>query len=160
MAPELHPDLADLAPLVGTWAGSGRGDYPTIEAFHYTEEIIFGHTGKPFLSYVQRTKRAGDHPDAGLPLHTETGYLRPAGPGRVELIVAQPTGVVEVHEGTFVGGVMDLVGKAVATTSTAKDVSGVERRFRLSGDELTYELWMTAVGQPHTWHLSATLHRR
>lgn len=29
----------------------------------------------------------------GRPLHVETGYLRPA--GRVELVVVQPTGIVE-----------------------------------------------------------------
>ena len=96
---ELHPAVAHLAPLLGTWRGAGRGDYPTIEAFEYTEEVTIGHAGKPFLAYGQRTKGAD-----GSPLHAEHGYWRPAGERGLELLIVHPSGIAEV-----------LVGKVTET---------------------------------------------
>ncbi len=157
--PALHPELDALGILVGTWRGTGRGDYPTIEPFEYDEEIVIGHVGKPFLSYRQTTRRAGDHPDAGEGLHTETGYFRAAGPGRAELVIAQPSGIVEIQEGTIEGGAIRLSGTTVATTSTAKEVRTVERRIDVAGATMTYELWMGAVGRSHQFHLVAELVR-
>ncbi|HEX9854544.1 MAG TPA: FABP family protein [Acidimicrobiia bacterium] len=157
---DLHEGLAHLAFLVGTWRGSGVGVYPTIETFEYREEVVIGHIGKPFLTYAQRTTRAGSHPEAGVRLHSETGYIRPAGATGVELVVAQPTGIVEIHEGRLSGTTLEIEPRLVATTATAVAVSRVERRVVVSDDEMRYELWMEAVGQPHQIHLEATLTRR
>ncbi|MFV0257897.1 MAG: FABP family protein [Acidimicrobiales bacterium] len=151
-----HPALSPLAFLLGTWRGQGEGEYPTIEPFQYTEELVFGHAGKPFLAYRQATRRIGG--DEG-PLHAEVGYVRPVGDAAAELVLAQPTGVVEVHQGVIDDTAVTFRSSVVATTPTAKAVSEVERWFRRGGDELHYRLAMAAVGQPLTHHLEGRLRR-
>lgn len=157
--PELHPAVAILAPLLGTWAGRGSGDYPTIDDFGYLEEVTFGHVGKPFLSYTQRTRS-----EDGAPLHAESGYLRVPTVGRAELVLAQPSGVTEIDEGAVSDDagalVLELTSTVVGLTSTAKEVLSVARSIRVEGDELSYTLRMGAMGQPLQHHLTATLRRQ
>jgi glutaredoxin len=157
--PALHPDLAVLAPLLGEWSGPGHGSYPSIEDFDYIETLHLGHAGKPFLTYAQRTVHASD----GRALHVETGYLRPAGAGRVELVVSQPTGIVEVHEGSLdmTGDTLEirLGSRFVGLTSSAKEVTYVERALGLDRDVLHTTLAMAAVGNPLTHHLASELRR-
>ena len=159
MALELHPDLTVLAPLLGTWQGPGEGEYPTIDSFGYLESVTFGHVGKPFLSYQQKTRDSV----TGLPMHAETGYWRVPSRGRLEIVLAQPTGFAEVYEGTIAAVndalIMDVKSTSIGSTTSAKDVSRTERTFELEGDELRYTFRMAAVGQPLQHHLSATLHR-
>lgn len=142
-----------LEPLLGTWRGSGSGGYPTIEDFSYTEELIFGHVGKPFVAMTQRSRHAAD----GEPLHAEAGYLRALGDvGAVELVVAQPSGIVEVHTGTVAsapdGLVLELNSVRVATTPAAKPVTAVCRRLEVSGPKMVSELWMAAMGETDLVH--------
>lgn len=157
---DLHPDVAALAPLVGVWAGQGSGFYPTIAPFEYLEEVTFGHVGKPFLTYVQRTKATDD----GRPLHGETGYLRVPSAGRVELVLAHPTGVTEIEEGraSVYGDTigMELVATTIGRTASAKEVTALSRSISVDGNVLTYTVHMGAVGRPLQQHLTATLHRK
>ena len=151
-----HPALTPLLGLVGTWRGRGHGEYPTIEPFDYLEEITLAPgPGKPFFAYTQRTRDAHDD----QPLHAETGYWRPVGDGAVELVIAQPTGIVERLAGSWDGSVADLSDDDVAITPTAKSVTRTHRRFELDGDVLRYTMAMAAVGRPLTHHLSAELRR-
>jgi hypothetical protein len=155
----VHPDLGALTGLIGTWAGGGEGSYPTIEPFSYREEVVFGHVGKPFVAYRQATVNLA----TGQPAHAEAGYLRAVAPGRVELVLVHPTGIVELAEGDVAaqpdGLSLHLVTTAVPRTATAKEVTSVERRIAVVGDTLRYEVAMGAVGQPHQHHLSAELKR-
>ncbi len=159
VAPELHPDCIDLAPLLGTWKGSGDGHYPTIESFEYREELTFSHVGKPFLAMNQRTSDAS----TGQPLHAEAGYLRAVGDGIVELVVAQPSGIVEINiaevEPSEGGLTLDFRSDRVETAPAAKSVTEVRRRFSVDADEMIVEMWMAAVGEPMQHHLRSRLER-
>lgn len=156
---DLHPGVAALAPLLGTWTGNGTGAYPTIAPFAYTEEVTIGHTGKPFLAYTQRTRS-----EDGQPLHVESGYLRMPSAHRVELILAHPIGITEIDEGTFSEQdgrlLIDVHSTTIGLTASAKDVMALRRSITVSGDELHYTVLMAAVGHPLVHHLTATLHRQ
>lgn len=169
----LHPLLEPFSGLLGTWSGRGHGTYPTIKPFEYAETTTFTHSGKPFLSYIQRTS----DPVTGIPMHTEMGYWRVVGEGRIELVISQAFGAAEICEGSFTIGepgldksaptsaapgrtnalAINAASTSFVPTSTAKEVTAVERDYLISGKELRYDLRMAAVGVPMTHHLSAVL---
>jgi hypothetical protein len=151
----VHADLERLAFLLGTWRGEGHGDYPSIDAFDYGEEMVFDHVGDAFLLYSQRSWLL----DADrTPLHFERGFLRPAS-DRVELTLAHPLGLTEVAEGTCVGAEIDLRSTQMGRTSTGDAVTGIARRLRVEGDTLSYTLDMEMEGVPMTFHTAAALRR-
>jgi hypothetical protein len=150
--------VADSHPwdaLAATWRGAGRGEYPTIVDFAYTEELVVTPVpGRPVAHWRSVTRDAA----TGEPRHAESGFLRVAGAG-VELVVAHSFGIVEAASGSFDGEVLVLRTSGVLGTASAKQVDDVERRYVLDGDELRYEIAMAAVGTPMTHHLRATLDR-
>ncbi len=155
IAADLQPVLKPVAFLLGTWRGEGAGDYPTIQPFRYREEVRFSHTGKAFLVYTQRTEALDD----GRPLHSEAGYLRSVGDGRLELVIAQPTGFAEVELGTVNGTLIEFESTQVLRTPTAKPVTAITRRIWLEDEQLRYELRMAVGGAALTHHLLAALAR-
>jgi len=93
----------------------------------------------------------------GEPLHFERGTLRPVGAGRVDLALAHPIGVAEVAEGTVEGTTVTLRSTAIVRTATGSPVTEIERRYRLEGNALSYELDMAMEGVARTFHVRATL---
>ncbi|KAK9275303.1 hypothetical protein L1049_022565 [Liquidambar formosana] len=94
----VHPAVAPLSYLLGTWRGQGEGGFPTINSFNYAEELNFSHSGnKPVIAYSQKTWKL----DSGEPMHAESGYWRPKPDGTIEVVIAQSTGLVEVQKGTY-----------------------------------------------------------
>jgi len=153
--PALHPDCAALAFLLGRWEGTGRGLWTAETPFRYREEVVIDHAGKPFLRYAQRTWAEDD----GRPMHSEVGYFRPVGGSRVELLLVQPTGVAEIHEGRIKGWTLELEAVLVGVTPTAKRVTDVNRNIWVEHDVLNYRLLLGMNGEPLSDHLAGTLRR-
>lgn len=157
-APEMHPDLAPLAFLLGCWEGAGVGGYPTIESFRFGQELTFSHAGKPFLAYSSRTWLLDEQGNTVRPLAMESGFWRPRPGGAVEVLLAHPTGVAEIYYGEVEGTRVELRTDIVARTTTAKEVTAGHRLYGIvAGGDLAYAFDLAAVGQPLQPHLSAQL---
>ena len=155
MDPTLHPDVEPIAFLLGAWRGEGHGDWPTSGPFRYGEEMTFEHEGKAFLLYSQRSWGAEER----TPLHFERGFFRLAGPGRVEVVLAHPLGIVEVAEGPLSGTAIEVASSTIALTATGSPVTELRRRMEVQGDVLRYELHMAMRDVPLTRHLTGELRR-
>ncbi len=156
---DLHPDLMPVAFLLGHWQGNGRGDYPTIDAFQFGQEVGFTHDGRPFLHYFSRTWLIDDRGGEVRPLALETGFLRPQQDGGVELMLAHQGGFVEIYYGKVDGAKIELGTDAVVRTRTAKEYVGGHRLYGLVDGELLWTFDMAAVGQPMQSHIWARLRR-
>jgi hypothetical protein len=154
-----HPSLSPLLFLLGRWEGAGVGGYPAIESFHFGQEVTFSHNGKPYLIYTSRTWRLEEDGAIGAPLATETGYWRPQPDGKLEVLLAHPTGFVEVYLGEISGTRIDLATDAVVRTESAKEYTAGRRLYGLIGADLGWAYDMAAVGQPLQSHISAQLKR-
>jgi hypothetical protein len=161
--PEEHPDLAPLSFLLGRWEGVGKGDYPTIEAFDFVQEVTFTHNGKPFLIYNSRSWLLEADGTKGRPLGMETGFWRPRPGNHLEVLLTHPTGITEVYLGQVSGTTIELATDAVVRTESAKEVTAGKRLYGLVASQregekdLAYAFDMAAVGQPLQPHLWARL---
>ncbi|MEV0916893.1 FABP family protein [Streptomyces sp. NPDC049967] len=160
-APAPHALLAPLSGFLGTWAGRGSGEYPTLaEEFRYAQQVTFSHDGRPFLHYEARAWLLDADGAPLRPSARESGWWRMQEDGRVEALITQPTGVAEILTGRAADGTADLATHQVALAPTAKEVSATRRRYTLTDDgtlEFVHDL--AAVGRPLQHHLSARLRR-
>lgn len=159
--PKLHPALQPFLPLIGVWRGIGKGGYPTLEHdFDYGQEICFGHDGRPFLAYQARSWLIDPAGAVSRPASREVGWWRPGSEGGFEVLLAHPTGIVEVYLGSIRDTTQwELATDLVARTGTAKEVTANRRLYGIVEGDLMYAIDMAAMGQPLQPHLSARLAR-
>ncbi len=149
----LHPDLAALSWLVGSWTGEGRGLWSGDPGFEFVDQISFEHDGRPLLVYHERTLR----PD-GVPSHAEAGFLTAAGDGVFHWTIAEPNGITEVLVGSFVTGALELDTTEIGHTPTTDDVTSVRRRLSpAAGGGLRIEVAVGVNGKPPTPHTESVL---
>ncbi len=153
-----HPDVAAIvAELVGTWTGTGSGQYPTIESFRYRETTeIVERDDHPALRFEQRAYRLTA--DGEVVSHWETGLLRLSSDGSARLHDAQG-GRSETMAGHW-----RRDGRAWLISLTSTGYAGDDRvvastrEFRVRPAELEYEMRMeTTATRRMSLHLSATL---
>ena len=157
--PTLHPDIAPLAWLVGRWEGAGVVGYPTIESANFGQEIICAHDGRPFLRWESRTWLLDDEGQQVRPLATELGFWRPGGEGEVELLLAHPTGFVEMYYGSVEPARVEVRTDGVIRSPHAKEYSAASRMYGYVNSNLMWVMDMAAVGEPLQSHVSAELKR-
>ncbi|HEY9524476.1 MAG TPA: FABP family protein [Thermopolyspora sp.] len=156
-APEIHPDLEPISFLLGRWEGAGVVGYPTMQSANFGQEIIFGHIGKPFLTYRSRSWLLDEGGAKVRPLAGETGYWRIQPERQLEVLLAHPTGFVEIYLGEVVFSKIELRTDVVARTATAKEYTAGHRLYGLVNGNLMYAYDMAAMGQPLQSHTSAEL---
>ncbi|XP_030965724.1 UPF0678 fatty acid-binding protein-like protein At1g79260 [Quercus lobata] len=152
-ASAVHPGIAPISYLLGTWRGQGEGGFPTINSFSYIEELHFSHnSSKPVIAYSQKTWKL----HSGEPMHSESGYWRPRPDGTIEVVIAQSTGLVEVLKGEY-----DAEEKVIRLQSelvgNASKVEKITRIFQLIGGDLSYVVQMATNATSLQPHLKASL---
>ncbi len=149
--------------LAGEWAGTGLGDYPTIEAFEYLETLRFTlDETRPLLHYEQKTRRRNVGQTDFIPSHWETGFLYLLSDNQVEVANAQIGGRVEVLAGTIEPAPAGLVLR-LQSSHFANDLRMQEssRAIMVKGDTLHYTMHMQTTKVPQlALHLEATLERQ
>lgn len=160
-------ELAHLTWLIGTWSGIGEGQYPTVEPFRFEQLAEFACDGRPFLEYRSITWIVDEQNTRLRKGATETGYLRPRPDNGVEMLLAHPTGYVEVWLGRvtvtglvnarITGARMALDTDAIVRTESAKEVSAGQRLYGLVDGKLLWTYDVAALGGGMANHLAISL---
>jgi hypothetical protein len=164
---QLPEGLATLGWLVGRWGGIGEGQYPTMAPFRYEQVVEFASDGRPFLEYRAVSWIVDEQNQRLAPHATESGYVRPLPENALEMMLAHPTGRVEVWVGHIevtaitdarvTGARIEMTTDAVVRTETGEDVSAGHRLLGLVDGRLLTTFDMAAAGHPLSNHLAVAL---
>lgn len=180
LAPEVYP----LAWLVGSWRGPGYLAYAEIPERPIVVEVTFSHDGGPYLAYTSTTwlldgeleglETTVDQADlvAGEVWSTESGYWRvpPGGQGEtangdgaprsdLEVLLADPAGLISVLVGAVQGPQIKLASDVIARTESGAEVTAVERQYGLVGGELMWATDIAAFGHSMASYSAGRLQR-
>jgi hypothetical protein len=148
--------------LIGEWAGTGQGEFPTIEPFEYRETLVFASDQRPFLHYETKSRRRRAGQEDFVPSHWESGFLRLLPNGEVEMVNTQSSGRLERLVGSIQLAETGLV-LHLKSTSFLNDPRMVEteRTIVVEDNIMTYTqtMYTNAVAGP-AQHVSAQLKRK
>lgn len=157
----INPAVAPLAWMVGRWEGVGVVGYPDMESRNFGQELVISHDGRPFLEVDSRTFLLREDGSLERPLAREVGFFRVLDNGEVELLLAHPTGIVEMYAGEREKDrpVLNLRTDGVMRSPAARVYTAATRMYGLVESKLMWVMDMAAEGRPLTSHLSAQLSR-
>jgi hypothetical protein len=156
----LHEDLYPLAWMVGTWAGTGRGEYPGIEAFDFAQEVTFSHDGRNFLNYYSRTWIIDENKDIVKPYEFESGFWRVRDGKVLEVVLSLSQGISEGWLGVVDGAKIQLVLDKGYSTPSANIVDGGQRLYGNVEGELFFAHDMAMNGQELQAYMWSSLARK
>lgn len=156
---DMPNELAPLAWMIGRWEGAGVVGYPTIESVNFGQELECYHDGRPFLYWESRTWLLDDEGQKVRPLASETGYWRCLPDDEVELLLAHPTGIVEMYYGKTSPAKVEIRTDSVVRSPAAKEYTAGHRLYGYVEGNLMWAYDMAAMGQPLQSHASAELKR-
>lgn len=151
--------------LLGDWKGQGRGGFPTIDSFEYSESLRFQRDrGAPYLTYEQNTDLVDEAGRSIRKSHWEAGILRPLADGSLELACVQGSGRVEILRGKILpketlpeGICLQFKSEHIGNDERVKSSS---RECSLTVTHLQYVMKMatSSVEEPAI-HLEASLYK-
>ena len=157
--PEVSEELLSVLPLLGEWHGEGvmgaaAGDH------RFGQWVRFSHDGRGFLAYESRTWRLTDDGSIVGPDAREAGFWRPRGQDDVDLLVANPDGLVELYVGTArTTTSWELATDVVARTPDAPEVTRAVRLYGIVEGALMYAVDRAVGDGPLRPTMSARLER-
>lgn len=149
-----------LKPLIGTWHGTGHGDYPTIESFDYRETLTFeSNQAGDLLHYIQRTWRIGNDGQESES-HWESGFIRQLEDGSIEIANVQSGGRMELLVGEIKPD--DAMMLTLQSVQLANDMrmKATSRVWRWTDTTLAYDMDMATNRVPElSFHLRGELYK-
>ena len=98
--PSLHDGLLALLPLVGVWHGSGQINEQG-EEYAFGQQLIFSHDGGNYLRFDSRMWRLDENGESTGPEQRELGFWRISEKDEIEVVLANPRGLVEILYGSM-----------------------------------------------------------
>lgn len=157
---DMPRELAPLAWLIGRWEGAGVLGYPGRESVNFGHEVECFHDGRPFLEWHSRTWELDKQGAKVRPLDTEMGYWRPLPQDEVELVLAHPTGVVELYYGRTSPAKIELRTDGVIRSPHAPDeYAAGARMYGYVNSNLMWAMDAAINGEPLQSYASAELRK-
>lgn len=160
-------ELVPVSWLAGRWEGAGVLVSDSTGEVQVGQEVDIAVDARGFLHHRSQLWRLDADGARTEPLDTEVGFWRsaveqgsPQEPGiDVELVLAHPTGVVELLVGRGTGARVDLVSDAVVRSPGGSDYTAGRRTYGLVEGDLLWVLDVASPTEPLHARVSARLKR-